>query len=168
MSENERAGWERWGDGWRLELANGAVLLRPSADGGFVSLKVAGDLSGGSTATMSARAFAALQRLPVLGGEAPAPAGGEIAPPGEPRSWHAVGDGAFAPPFGTVRSCRGCGCLVVGGPTACGRCAADEALPDEKALGAAVDRLKERGLVDAFLERVEAERAKRGEGGERG
>lgn len=36
--------------------------------------------------------------------------------------WHVVGDGAFAPPFGTIRKCRGCGCLVAGGPTACVRC----------------------------------------------
>lgn len=32
-------------------------------------------------------------------------------------------DTAFIPPFGTVRVCRGCGCLVAGGPTACRRCA---------------------------------------------
>lgn len=32
-------------------------------------------------------------------------------------------DTAFAPPFGTIRACRVCGCLVAGGPTACGRCA---------------------------------------------
>lgn len=32
-------------------------------------------------------------------------------------------DTAFAPPFGTIRQCRGCGCLVAGGPTACVRCA---------------------------------------------
>jgi hypothetical protein len=31
-------------------------------------------------------------------------------------------DTAFAPPFGTIRACRSCGCLVSGGPTACGRC----------------------------------------------
>lgn len=37
--------------------------------------------------------------------------------------WRPVGDGAFAPPFGTIRVCRGCGCLVAGGPTACARCA---------------------------------------------
>lgn len=30
---------------------------------------------------------------------------------------------AFAPPFGTIRQCRVCGCLVAGGPTACARCA---------------------------------------------
>lgn len=36
--------------------------------------------------------------------------------------WHRVGDGAFASPFGTIRVCRACGCLVAGGPTACGRC----------------------------------------------
>lgn len=32
-------------------------------------------------------------------------------------------DTAFAPPFGTIRKCRVCGCLVVGGPTVCTRCA---------------------------------------------
>lgn len=32
-------------------------------------------------------------------------------------------DTAFAPPFGTIRRCRVCGCLVAGGPTACARCA---------------------------------------------
>lgn len=32
-------------------------------------------------------------------------------------------DTAFAPPFGTIRVCRWCGCLVAGGPTACVRCA---------------------------------------------
>lgn len=38
--------------------------------------------------------------------------------------WHRVSDDtAFAPPFGTVRACVGCGCLVAGGPTRCGRCA---------------------------------------------
>lgn len=31
-------------------------------------------------------------------------------------------DTAFAPPFGTIRQCRVCGCLVAGGPTACVRC----------------------------------------------
>lgn len=40
--------------------------------------------------------------------------------------WRPVGDdGAFAPPFGTVRACRVCDCLVAGGPTVCGRCAND-------------------------------------------
>lgn len=38
--------------------------------------------------------------------------------------WRPTGDDtAFAPPFGTVRICRVCGCLVAGGPTACVRCA---------------------------------------------
>ena len=32
-------------------------------------------------------------------------------------------DTAFAPPFGTIRQCRVCGCLVAGGTTACARCA---------------------------------------------
>lgn len=40
--------------------------------------------------------------------------------------WRPVGDGAFAPPFGTIRACRVCGCLVAGGPTACARCAETE------------------------------------------
>jgi hypothetical protein len=37
--------------------------------------------------------------------------------------WRPVGDGAFAPPFGTIRVCIDCGCLVAGGPTRCVRCA---------------------------------------------
>ena len=38
--------------------------------------------------------------------------------------WRPTGDDtAFAPPFGTIRACRSCGCLVTGGPTACVRCA---------------------------------------------
>lgn len=44
--------------------------------------------------------------------------------------WRPVGDGAFAPPFGTIRMCRACGCLVAGGPTACGRCVATEERKD--------------------------------------
>lgn len=41
-----------------------------------------------------------------------------------PVGWVAVGDDtAFAEPFGTIRVCRVCGCLVAGGPTACVRCA---------------------------------------------
>lgn len=47
--------------------------------------------------------------------------------------WRPVGDSAFAPPFGTVRACVDCGCLVVGGPTRCGRCAT-EARGEAKAL----------------------------------
>lgn len=43
------------------------------------------------------------------------------------RGWHATdGDTAHAPPFGTIRVCRVCGCLVAGGPTACARCVRDE------------------------------------------
>lgn len=45
--------------------------------------------------------------------------------------WRPVGDGAFAPPFGSIRVCRVCGCLVAGGPTACGRCVASERAADE-------------------------------------
>jgi hypothetical protein len=37
--------------------------------------------------------------------------------------WRPVGDGAFAPPFGTILQCPGCGALVGGGPTWCVRCA---------------------------------------------
>jgi hypothetical protein len=38
--------------------------------------------------------------------------------------WRPTGkDQAFAPPFGTIRQCRVCGCLVAGGTTACVRCA---------------------------------------------
>lgn len=32
-------------------------------------------------------------------------------------------DTAFAPPFGTIRACVGCGALVAGGPSSCSRCA---------------------------------------------
>ena len=40
------------------------------------------------------------------------------------EGWRRVsGDTAFAMPFGTIRECSGCGCLVSGGPTACRRCA---------------------------------------------
>jgi hypothetical protein len=41
--------------------------------------------------------------------------------------WRPVGDGAFAPPFGTIRVCRHCGCLVAGGPTACVHCVESKA-----------------------------------------
>lgn len=38
--------------------------------------------------------------------------------------WRPTGkDTAFAPPFGTIRVCGACGCLVAGGPAACARCA---------------------------------------------
>lgn len=45
--------------------------------------------------------------------------------PAEPvrDGWRKVdGDTAFAMPFGTVRQCIDCGCLVGGGPTRCVRC----------------------------------------------
>jgi len=39
---------------------------------------------------------------------------------------------AFAPPFGTIRVCAGCGSLIAGGPTRCTRCARDAAMdPDQ-------------------------------------
>lgn len=42
-------------------------------------------------------------------------------------SWRIVDeDTAFAPPFGTIRECRVCGCLVGGGPNACVRCVKEE------------------------------------------
>lgn len=44
--------------------------------------------------------------------------------------WHPVGDSAHAAPFGTIRVCRSCGCLVAGGPTACGRCAKERKAGD--------------------------------------
>ena len=46
-------------------------------------------------------------------------------------------DTAYAPPFGTVRVCRVCGCLVAGGPTACARCA--DSTPDKTNCDAIVD-----------------------------
>ena len=44
-------------------------------------------------------------------------------PDGDDRWRRITDDTAFAPPFGTVRVCGACGCLVAGGPTRCGRCA---------------------------------------------
>lgn len=35
-------------------------------------------------------------------------------------------DTAFAPPFGTIRQCKGCDSLVAGGPSNCLRCAREE------------------------------------------
>ena len=49
----------------------------------------------------------------------------EIAAAGQ---WRRVtADTAFAAPFGTIRACGGCGCLVTGGPTRCARCAQESA-----------------------------------------
>lgn len=51
--------------------------------------------------------------------------------------WRPTGeDTAFAPPFGTIRVCRHCGCLVAGGPNACARC--DAALHEPPVQG--IDR----------------------------
>jgi hypothetical protein len=42
---------------------------------------------------------------------------------GQATAWVPVTDDtAFAPPFGTIRKCDVCGCLVAGGPTRCARC----------------------------------------------
>lgn len=44
--------------------------------------------------------------------------------PQSKADWHKTSeDTAFARPFGTIRVCLGCGCLVTGGPTRCVRCA---------------------------------------------
>lgn len=59
-----------------------------------------------------------LERLATMAGVVPADV--------HERGWQwrpTATDTAFAPPFGTIRQCRGCGCLVAGGPTACARCA---------------------------------------------
>ena len=59
-------------------------------------------------------------------GDGAVPAGRKPVPPEVHErgwQWRPVGDGAFAPPFGTIRVCEGCGCLVAGGPTQCSRCA---------------------------------------------
>jgi hypothetical protein len=43
---------------------------------------------------------------------------------GAAEGWRKIDDDtAFAPPFGTIRACIDCGCLVAGGPTRCVRCA---------------------------------------------
>jgi hypothetical protein len=59
-----------------------------------------------------------LERLATMAGVVPADV--------HERGWQwrpTATDTAFAPPFGTIRQCRVCGCLVAGGPTACARCA---------------------------------------------
>lgn len=63
-----------------------------------------------------------LERLAAMAGVVPADV--------HERGWQwrpTATDTAFAPPFGTIRQCRACGCLVAGGPTACARCAEKEA-----------------------------------------
>ena len=59
-----------------------------------------------------------LERLATMAGVVPADV--------RERGWQwrpTAPDTAFAPPFGTIRQCQVCGCLVAGGPTACVRCA---------------------------------------------
>ena len=59
-----------------------------------------------------------LERLGTMAGVIPADV--------HERGWQwrpTATDTAFAPPFGTIRQCRVCGCLVAGGTTACARCA---------------------------------------------
>lgn len=64
--------------------------------------------------------------------------------------WRPVGDGAFAPPFGTIRACLDCGCLVAGGPTRCSRC-----VRADPPLSASVARdAVEQGEYDAEQRRV--------------
>lgn len=61
---------------------------------------------------------ALLERLATMAGAVP------VEVPECGWQWRPVTtDTAFAPPFGTIRQCQGCGCLVAGGPTACVRCA---------------------------------------------
>lgn len=52
--------------------------------------------------------------------------GGDMCPPAvHESSWQwrpTARDTAFAPPFGTVRACTSCGCLIAGGPTTCVHC----------------------------------------------
>ena len=64
----------------------------------------------------------------------------------------------FSVEFGTIRVCRKCGCLVAGGPTACGRCAEDE--PGMKTLPAEEwrDLCSDLERVGADLEQVADER----------
>lgn len=62
--------------------------------------------------------------------ESPTPSAGTSAEATVPAEVHERGwqwrptgeDTVFAPPFGTIRVCRHCGCLVAGGPNACARC----------------------------------------------
>lgn len=41
------------------------------------------------------------------------------------RDWYAQIDSAIARPFGRVRVCARCSCIVAGGPEICGRCVND-------------------------------------------
>ena len=72
--------------------------------------------------------------------------------------WRPVGDGAFAPPFGTIRVCD-CGCLVAGGPTRCVRCADDKSYP------APTLTTLERAVVEAAILLVESNAAVAGGSG---
>jgi hypothetical protein len=73
--------------------------------------------------------------------------------------WRPVNeDTAFAPPFGTVRACRVCGCLVAGGPAACTRCADEKQAYDNEATAEIVILQKVLEEVQAQSERVEQER----------
>lgn len=66
--------------------------------------------------------------------------------------WRPVGDGAFAPPFGTIRTCIDCACLVAGGSVRCGRCASPGS-PWDANVRADVVRL--RGIEDALREQID-------------
>jgi Domain of unknown function (DUF3850) len=66
-------------------------------------------------------------------------------------------DTAYAAPFGTIRVCHGCGALVAGGPTACGRCARHpiKIEVEGRSPDAIVERLQFAGLVQELSLEVE-------------
>lgn len=77
---------------------------------------------------------------------------------GSETLWHGVGDGAFGPPFGTIRVCRVCDCLVAGGPTACVRCVEEETRRERER----APRSLRRRLSDAWAGLVSGWLGKRG------
>ena len=72
-------------------------------------------------------------------------------------SWRRVSDDtAFAPPFGTIRKCRVCGCLVAGGPTCCVRCVKEEDKAKVARVPKAGDQVVLTYLSDGRLRTVES------------
>lgn len=105
--------WD-WAAGMRVE--RWTFVMGEESDRGIVRAE-------GDTLPAALDAFAVLVRERANAVHALLDGDDPPKPDGADR-WHRVSeDTAFAPPFGTVRACVACGCLVAGGPTRCGRCA---------------------------------------------
>lgn len=119
-----RLDWELW---WSVEWNEGTATLQVPLD--HLDVFVADVLDSGIRAAVDKWSKVQAPEEPrarraALAGTVPP----EVREGG--WQWRPVGeDAAVAPPFGIIRVCRGCGCLVAGGPTACVRCAEDKA-PD--------------------------------------